>query len=197
VIPPNLGPPKHITFHDGAIEGKLRNQLVYQACISKQEMAQQKYMMGNRLVLKFKEEVIGEGQIILIAPVTYADITQYDAVLGGYFTVPDGHRKIVLLYRGKKDGMAALPGIAAEFPELSYTEVTYPQFQAALDVYLGIPATAEALGPLLGPYRQVNEAVSQAVEEMLAGSKDPVQALDDAAARSNEVIAEYNRRLGR
>jgi len=84
VIPPNLGPPKHITFHDGAIEGKLRNQLVYQACISKQEMAQQKYMMGNRLVLKFKEEVIGEGQIILIAPVTYADITQYDAVLGGY-----------------------------------------------------------------------------------------------------------------
>ena len=96
-------------------------------------------------------------------------------------------------------GSGSLPvsRAAVDLPAAQEIVKRYPQFQAALDVYLGIPATAEALGPLLGPYRQVNEAVSQAVEEMLAGSKDPVQALDDAAARSNEVIAEYNRRLGR
>jgi hypothetical protein len=84
MIPPNAGPPKHLTFTDAAVEGKLRNQLVYQACVSKKDMATQKYMMGNRLVLKYRDEVIGEGQIILIAPVTYADLTQYDAVVGGY-----------------------------------------------------------------------------------------------------------------
>ena len=89
MIPPNAGPPKHITFSDARIEPKLRSQLVYQTCVSKQEMARQKFFMGNRLVLKYRDEVIGEGQIILIAPVTYADLTAYDAVVGGYEKLED------------------------------------------------------------------------------------------------------------
>ncbi len=76
------------------------------------------------------------GEFLFIDPgiVRPDDPIRRDGVLGGYFTVPDGHRKIVLLYRGKRDAMAALPGIAAEFPELSYTEVTYMQFQAMMKV---------------------------------------------------------------
>jgi FAD/FMN-containing dehydrogenase len=62
------------------------------------------------------------------------DPVRKDAVLGGYFAVPPGHRRMVLLYRGRKEGMAALPEIAAEFPEVLYREVTFPQFQAMMRV---------------------------------------------------------------
>lgn len=89
MIPPNAAAPKNITFSDARVEEKLRNQLVYQACVSKKEMEQQKYFMGNRLVVKFQQEVIGEGQIILIQKVTYPELTQYDAVVGGYEKLDD------------------------------------------------------------------------------------------------------------
>ena len=36
----------------------------------------------------------------------------------------------------------------------------------------------------------------RAVEEMLYGAKDPEQALEDAAASSNQAIENYNQRLG-
>jgi ABC-type glycerol-3-phosphate transport system substrate-binding protein len=39
----------------------------------------------------------------------------------------------------------------------------------------------------------VNEAVYRGVEEMLNTSKDPDQALADAASTANEAIDEYNR----
>jgi len=31
---------------------------------------------------------------------------------------------------------------------------------------------------------------------MVVGSKDPTEALDDAAAKANDIIEDYNRRLG-
>jgi ABC-type glycerol-3-phosphate transport system substrate-binding protein len=48
---------------------------------------------------------------------------------------------------------------------------------------------------LLGPFRQVRERINQAVEAMLSGAQDPDQALQDAAAESNRIIAEYNQRV--
>ena len=71
------------------------------------------------------------------------DPIRRDGVLGGYFSVPADHRKMVLVYRGKKDGMAALPAIAADFPEVAYREITYPQFQAMMKVRTA--ATGKAL----------------------------------------------------
>ncbi len=62
------------------------------------------------------------------------DPVRKDPVLGGYFEVPPGHRRMVLLYRGRKEGMAGLPGIVAGFPEVAYREVTYPQFQTMMKV---------------------------------------------------------------
>jgi hypothetical protein len=35
----------------------------------------------------------------------------------------------------------------------------------------------------------------RAVEEMLIGDKDPIDALNDAAKETNEIIEEYNRRI--
>ena len=71
------------------------------------------------------------------------DLIRADSVLGGYFRVPAGHRKMVLLYRGRKDRMAALPTIAREFPEVEYREITFPQFRAMMRVRTA--ATGKAL----------------------------------------------------
>jgi ABC-type glycerol-3-phosphate transport system substrate-binding protein len=56
--------------------------------------------------------------------------------------------------------------------------------------------TPASLGPLLGPIRDVREVVARAIEDMVVGSKDPIEALDDAAAKANDIIEDYNRRLG-
>ena len=36
----------------------------------------------------------------------------------------------------------------------------------------------------------------QALEETVAGGKDPVQALDDAAERASKELQDYNSRVG-
>jgi sn-glycerol 3-phosphate transport system substrate-binding protein len=72
----------------------------------------------------------------------------------------------------------------------------YPLFQVALDQFQksGV-MTPGALGAVIGPFHQVREALNQGVEAMLSGTKDPNQALEDAAAESNRIIEEYNQRV--
>ena len=71
------------------------------------------------------------------------DPIRKESVLGPYFTVTPGRRRMVLLYRGRKDGMEALPRIAAESPDVAYREITYPQFRAMMAVRTA--ATGKAL----------------------------------------------------
>jgi sn-glycerol 3-phosphate transport system substrate-binding protein len=84
---------------------------------------------------------------------------------------------------------------AVDLPAARDVIAQYPQFQVPLDLYLNTPVTPAALGALLGPARQVREAISSSVEAMLSGSKDPAQALEDAAAEANRIIEEYNQRV--
>jgi len=86
-IPPNVGPPKTIVFRYPGLEQKLRDQFVYQAYLGAAEVAKQRFIAGNRLVLRFNDEVIGEGQIILCEKTTLATLSPYDAVVGGYENV--------------------------------------------------------------------------------------------------------------
>jgi sn-glycerol 3-phosphate transport system substrate-binding protein len=72
----------------------------------------------------------------------------------------------------------------------------YPLFQVPLDLYLNSTTTTPAaLGAVLGPFHQMREALDQGVEEMLSGNKDPVAALEDAAASADQAIEEYNQRV--
>ena len=71
------------------------------------------------------------------------DAIRADSVLGGYFTVPPGRRRMVLLYRGRKEGMESLPRIAADFPDVAFREITFPQFRAMMAVRTA--ATGKAL----------------------------------------------------
>jgi sn-glycerol 3-phosphate transport system substrate-binding protein len=71
----------------------------------------------------------------------------------------------------------------------------YPSYQVPVDLFLGVPATPAKLGPRIGPFSKVHETVARAMEEVSAGGKDPVQALDDAAVRATQELQEYNRRV--
>lgn len=87
MIPPNVGPPKTITITYAGAEEKLRKQFVYLAHMSASEMAEKKIVAGNRLLIRFKDEVVGEGQAILVEPTTLEKLTPYDAMQAGYDSV--------------------------------------------------------------------------------------------------------------
>lgn len=76
------------------------------------------------------------------------DPIRHDPVLGAYFVVPRG-RRMVLLYRGTKEGMDRLPQIAAAFPDVTFREITFPQFRAMMAVRTA--ATGKALHRLNVP----------------------------------------------
>ncbi len=86
-VPANVGPPKALVFRYPGLEQKLREQFVYQAYVSAAEVATKRFVPGNRLVLKFNDEVIGEGQVILCEKTTLRRLSPYDAMVGGYESV--------------------------------------------------------------------------------------------------------------
>jgi len=84
---------------------------------------------------------------------------------------------------------------ALELPAAKEVEEKYPQFKIAVDLYQAAPSTPASLGPLLGPFINVRQIVVRAIEEMLVGDKNPVEAINDAAEEANDVIQEYNERV--
>jgi sn-glycerol 3-phosphate transport system substrate-binding protein len=84
---------------------------------------------------------------------------------------------------------------AVDLPAAQDVLARYPLFEVPLDLYSNTPATPATAGAILGPSDQVAEIVYTAVEEMLVGGKDPAQALEDAAARADQAIEEYNQRV--
>jgi sn-glycerol 3-phosphate transport system substrate-binding protein len=72
----------------------------------------------------------------------------------------------------------------------------YPYYQVPVDLFVGTPSTPAELGARIGPFSKVHEIVVEALEEVLAGGKDPVQALDDVAGRATKEIQDYNQSMG-
>jgi sn-glycerol 3-phosphate transport system substrate-binding protein len=71
----------------------------------------------------------------------------------------------------------------------------YPFYQVLVDLFVGTPATPATLGPRIGPFSQVRLMITEAMEEMVVGGKDPDQALDDAAARATKELQDYNKNV--
>ena len=84
MIPPNAAPPKTIVISYPPAEPKLRQQYVYQTHLSQGEMDEKRIVSGNRLVVRFKDEVVGEGQAILVEKTNLEKITKYDAMMSGF-----------------------------------------------------------------------------------------------------------------
>ncbi len=84
MLPPNAAPPKTIVIRYSGAETKLREQYVYQTYLSTKQRDELGLVPGNRLVIRFGEEVVGEGQAILVEKTTLAKLTRYDAISAGY-----------------------------------------------------------------------------------------------------------------
>lgn len=95
MIPPNAAPPKTIVISYSGAEEKIRKQYVYQTYLSLAEHDRLGLMPGNRLVVKFKDEVVGEGQAILVERTTLERLSSYDAMSAGYETVESQGKHIL------------------------------------------------------------------------------------------------------
>ena len=95
MIPPNAAPPKTIVIAYPGAEEKIRKQYVYQTYLTPQEHDRISLVPGNRLVVKFKDEVVGEGQAILVKKIILERLSAYDAMSAGYESV-DTQKKHLL-----------------------------------------------------------------------------------------------------
>ena len=88
-VPPWGEPPKTIVYTDESLRAKLNEKLVYQAYVTDADWQARKFYPGNKLILKLKDEVIGEGQIILVEAAPMGRLTRHDATVSGYKEVED------------------------------------------------------------------------------------------------------------
>jgi hypothetical protein len=95
MIPPNAAPPKTIVIAYSGAEEKIRKQYVYQTYLTPEERDRMNLIPGNRLVVKFKDEVVGEGQAILVEKTVLERLSPYDAMSAGYETL-EAQRKHLL-----------------------------------------------------------------------------------------------------
>ncbi len=84
MLPPNAAPPKTLVIAYTGAEKKLREQYVYQTYLSTKQRDEIALVPGNRLVIRFGAEVVGEGQAILVEKTTLEKLSKYDALSAGY-----------------------------------------------------------------------------------------------------------------
>jgi hypothetical protein len=88
-LPPWAEPPKTITYVDESLRERLNEKLVYQAYVTGADWARRKFYPGNKLIVKLKDEVVGEGQIVLVEAAPMGSLTRHDATVSGYKEVED------------------------------------------------------------------------------------------------------------
>jgi sn-glycerol 3-phosphate transport system substrate-binding protein len=86
---------------------------------------------------------------------------------------------------------------AYDLPAAKDIIARYPEFELPADLFAKTATTSATLGALLGPFQQVEDSITDAIESMLSGAASPDEALAAAVKGSNAAIKEYNDRLGR
>ena len=72
----------------------------------------------------------------------------------------------------------------------------YPEFRVPVDALPGIAGHAGHPRPPAGAlHRGAGGHASAAWRRSLVGDKDPIEALNDAAEESNQIIEDYNQRV--
>jgi sn-glycerol 3-phosphate transport system substrate-binding protein len=85
---------------------------------------------------------------------------------------------------------------ATELPAVTDLWTERPQFKVAYDQLLEGTTNVASAGPVMGPYAEVREAVTTAIERMLLEGQSPEDALRQAEEESNRAMADYNERIG-
>jgi len=86
---------------------------------------------------------------------------------------------------------------ARDLPAAIEVETNYPAFRIAVDELMTTPRNDATAGPLVGPYAQIREEVTSALERMILQGVSPEDALREAADKADQAIQDYRRRLGR
>jgi len=86
---------------------------------------------------------------------------------------------------------------AYDLPAAKDIMAQYPEFKIPADLFSKTATTTAALGPLIGPFQQVRDAVRAAIESMLSANANPEEAMANAVKEANAAIKEYNDRMGR
>jgi sn-glycerol 3-phosphate transport system substrate-binding protein len=79
---------------------------------------------------------------------------------------------------------------AYDLPAAKDIIAKYPQFEIPAALFAKTATTTAALGPLIGPYQQVRDAVKTAIESMVSGSATPDQAMAAAVKEGNAAISD-------
>ena len=82
---------------------------------------------------------------------------------------------------------------AVDLDPLATTYTSDPRFKVAYDQLIAGSDDALALGPVLGPLREVRSVTASAVAAIFGGA-DVATSLTDAAAQSTALITDYNAR---
>jgi sn-glycerol 3-phosphate transport system substrate-binding protein len=85
---------------------------------------------------------------------------------------------------------------AAAVPDLQQTWARDPIFKVAYDQLVSGPTDVATVGPLIGDYQGVRDAVKDGILSMLTGGLSPQAALEKAQKRADASIKTYNTRLG-
>lgn len=88
-LPPWAEPPKTIVYEDESLRNRLNEKLVYQAYVTGEDWEKRKFYPGNKLIIKLRDEVVGEGQIVLVEAAPMGRLTRHDATVSGYKEVEE------------------------------------------------------------------------------------------------------------
>lgn len=89
-------------------------------------------------------------------------------------------------------GYIPIRNSAVDSAEVQDLWANEPEFKVAYDQLQGGEDNVAIEGPVIGPYREVRDAVIASFERMLGEGQSPADALTSAASESDDIIAEYN-----
>jgi len=97
-------------------------------------------------------------------------------------------------------GYVPISQSAATIAPLKQRYAEQPEYKVAYDQLFDGPVNAATAGAVLGAYGSGNEgmrgAIVDALSRMVEGQLTPEQAVQSAADKANDAIAEYNERIG-
>ncbi len=84
---------------------------------------------------------------------------------------------------------------AAKDPALQAQWAKEPGYKVAYDQLVAGKSTVATAGPVIGPYAAERVTIINAYQSVFATKSDPLASLKTAAAKSNQLIADYNSRV--
>lgn len=93
-------------------------------------------------------------------------------------------------------GYAPIRKSVIESPEIRGLWERQPEFKIGYDQVVEGPTNDATSGAVMGPYNQVRKIVKEGIAKMLAGDASPDAALEEAQRRADQLIADYNTRVG-